>query len=187
MKDDFLRECMSEVNARLRERNAGPIPLNEFNLINCRLCARRECARSGLNNSAFDKRVHNWREKLFTNVPRAEEEDSQWDHLRAKKFISGSVPSVEVKSFRSPPVEKPEPTPEPVQSEAKEPEPTPEPTPEPEPPPELDIPKQQTPPPAVESPSNPIENTPFTQGTVLSEEGGDTVLEPGGTYTFGDD
>ena len=204
MRDDFLRECMTDV---------GNVPLDEFNRVFCRLCARRECARSGLNNSVFDRRVEGWQDKLFTNPPRADPDDPKYANIRAKKFLPIASPSVEVKSFtnvpvitpeheRPPPevppeparVEPPEPArvePAPVPSvpdlEPEAPEPVPE-APEPVPEaPELEIPA----PVPVRAPqrhvAQPAENTPFAQGTVLPGGESENVVEPGSTFVFGDD
>jgi hypothetical protein len=46
-----------------------------------------------MNQSAFDKRVKNWRELLFTNVPRAREDDPAYDNIRSKAFSPLGMPA----------------------------------------------------------------------------------------------
>lgn len=168
-RDDYLKECMSDV---------GNVPLDVFNQMFCRVCANRGCARSGLNNSAFDIRVKNWEKTLFIDVPRASESDTRYDPIRAKKFIPlqsrayeirsvEEVPSVSMSTSNpnipEPPIKSPDTI---VSSENPA------------------VPKII---PGVPSPPRiqEMENTPFNQGIVLPG-GSDPIQAPGSTFTFGD-
>ncbi len=88
-KNDFLRECLESFPG---------VSLDKFNLLWCTKCGNRQCERSGLNNSAFDKRVRTWREDLFTNVQRAEETDARFDNVRNKKFLPVQETPYSIKS-----------------------------------------------------------------------------------------
>ncbi len=74
---DYLRDCMNDV---------GNPPIDAMNRNFCLVCANRGCERAGMNQSAFDKRVKNWRETLFTNVPRAAPDDPAYDNIRSRAF-----------------------------------------------------------------------------------------------------
>jgi hypothetical protein len=181
MKSDYLKDCMSEV---------GNIPLDQFNLIFCRRCGNQECTRSRLNNS-FQTRVQTWEDRLFKSPPRADDDDPRFSNIRAKKFLpvgrqsyeihtTQNIPIIPLKEETSkPPAPIQPPAPTPVQPPPVQPPPTQsQPKPQPKPPP-----TPVAPPPV--SPPN-IGNTEFNQGTMI---GGQTekILEPGGTFTFGDD
>jgi hypothetical protein len=178
-KDDFLKECMSDV---------GLPPVDQFNATYCIVCANRECSRSSLNNSTFDKRMRNWQSTLFTNVPRAIEEDKRFDNIRSKKFLPMQS-MYEVQSISEEPVKIPdinatefvnisinnvndEPK-SPIESIV------------------IDTSRSQEHPldiPVKKSPQ--ISNTPFEQGTILhspSTESQDVKLESGETYILEDD
>lgn len=77
---DYLKECMNEV---------GNPPLDAMQRNFCVVCANRDCERAGLNQSAFDHRVKNWRSLLFDNVPRADEADEAYSNIRSKHFMPG--------------------------------------------------------------------------------------------------
>ena len=179
-KDDFLKECMSEM---------GNVPLDVFNRELCLKCANRECVRAGMNNSLFDKRVRDWRDKLFLNVERVEPGDPRFSEIEAKHFMPlGGSSSWEVRGpepvTEPEPVVEPEPEPEPEEVSVES-EPDLEEIPEPEPE------RIEEPEPAEAIPVPPVPtNTQFDQGAMLggqapSDE--DAVIQPGGTYTFGDD
>jgi hypothetical protein len=143
MRQDFLRECMAPY---------GNVQLDAFNREFCLVCANRECARSSANNSAFDTRVLAWKDRLFEKVPRANDLDSSFDHIRAKRFLPVQAETLEVRS---------------VETAA----PSPRFDPPPRPPPRIEE--------AVQPP-----NTPFLQGQMIGG-GGETFLQPGGSFTFG--
>lgn len=79
VKSDFLKECMSDV---------GQGPIDIFQKAFCSVCANRDCSRSTSSNLSFDRRVSNWKDDLFNNVPRANESDPNFARIRAKRFIS---------------------------------------------------------------------------------------------------
>src|SRR5690348_6277675 len=78
---DFLKECMSDPALV-----TSPVPIDEFQRNYCIVCANRECARSSANNLAFDRRVANWESTLFTNAPRAKDDDPNFVRIRSKNF-----------------------------------------------------------------------------------------------------
>jgi hypothetical protein len=77
-KEDYLRECMSEFKQ---------VPIDIFNTTFCLKCYSSECARSQFENSAFNNRITNWQKILFTNVPRASDEDPRFGLIRGKRFL----------------------------------------------------------------------------------------------------
>jgi len=169
MKSDFLKECMSEV---------GNIPLDQFNLAFCRRCGNQECSRSRLNNS-FQTRVQTWEDRLFKNPPRASEDDPRFNNIRSKKFSPIGKSSYEIHTTQNIPVTslKEEPEASPVQPPPAPIQPAPLPPPTVQPPPA----------PVAPPPVNPnIGNTEFNQGTMIGNQT-ETILEPGGTFIFGDD
>jgi len=172
MKSDFLKECMSEV---------GNIPLDQFNLVFCRRCGNQECSRSRLNNS-FQTRVQTWEDRLFKNPPRASEDDPRFSNIRSKKFLPIGKNSYEIHTTQNIPVIplKEEPKASPIQPPSPSPTPIQPPSPTP-------TPIQPPPAPIAPPPINPnIGNTEFNQGTMIGDQT-ETILEPGGTFTFGDD
>jgi hypothetical protein len=78
--DDYLKECLSDT---------GNIPLNDFNMLYCRVCARRTCSRSQLNNSAFDTRARDWKKNLFETPQIIEAEDPRFSNIQSKIFAPG--------------------------------------------------------------------------------------------------
>jgi len=80
---DYLRECMNDV---------GNPPIDDMNRNFCVVCSNRECERAGAHQSAFDRRVKNWRETLFLNVPRASQDDRSYDNIRARSFSPVGAP-----------------------------------------------------------------------------------------------
>ena len=163
----------------------GPIPMDQFNKAYCLVCANRECSRSGLNLSAFDRRAINWKSDLFDNVVRPSESDPQYQSVRSKQFLPVARHGGEVNTHTSPvrfetvvqemptvvehPVESPVVV-VPVPAETKGPKPAP-----------------------ITPPA--LENTPFIQGTMLPgapspapqtpQTPGDIIISPGGSFTFG--
>ncbi len=78
---DYLRECMESV---------GNPPIDAMTKNWCLHCAERGCERAGAKKLSFDGRVATWRERLFLNVPRADEEDPRYDNVRGRKFLPGA-------------------------------------------------------------------------------------------------
>lgn len=180
-KADFLKECMTDPALT----KAGPMPLDLFNRSYCVVCANRECSRSGLGSASFDVRATNWRKDMFDSIPRADEADPEYARIREKNFLTvdRGVPEVSMTTAPSPAQRF-----EVSIHEAPGPAPKDEVPPSPEVRPE---PQTQS---AVVQPRTPgpeSENTPFVQGTVLPggpprpDQSKDTVLSPGGTFTFG--
>ena len=181
-KPDFLKECMSDPALV-----SSPMQLDEFNKTYCLVCANRGCSRAGSNNMGFDRRVQNWQNDLFNNVPRAGDNDPNFVHIRMKNFAPAGqrivVPG-------GPKFVNVEPTIQPTKFVRSEPEPeapivqevAPEVSKEPEKP--LAVREE------AKKPQN-QENTNFEQGTVLP--GGEpqipkeTIMQPGSSFTFGDE
>jgi len=172
---DYLKECMSDVSGKLGK----VVPINEFNQAFCVLCVNKECSRSQSNNLSIVRRSLNWHKNLFTNIPRANENDPQYDGIRSKKFISINSPTntstlntpkkpsqnlieqklnIEFKSETKPQETKPQET-KPQETKPQETKPQPQIRP-------LDL-----------------GNTPFTQGVVLPKKK-EVFLKPGQSYTF---
>lgn len=180
-KVDFLKECMNDPALT----KAGPMPIDIFNSSYCIICANRECSRSGLSSSSFDIRAMNWKKDLFDSVPRADELDPNYNRIREKRFLTVQRDVLEISSQTSIPAEKfavsiqETPMEKPSNTIVDSTVSTPQ---------ILSTP--QTPPAHVLEP----ENTPFVQGTILpggvpspsKEKSTDTILEPGGTYVFGE-
>lgn len=186
-KSDFLQECMGSV---------GNIPIDQFNLSWCSNCQNIECARSGASNMKFSQRVLDWRNTLFKNPARANENDGRYDDIRKKNFTPiNKQPSYEVKSFSLPVVnnlgsiEKEtkvsnvpqrfmiEVSESKIDSEVEVEEKT------------KSVP--DTTPSEQETAVFDLQNTEFTQGMVLpgkpNEEPKEIVEKPGSSFVFGDD
>src|SRR5271166_5111236 len=82
-KTDFLRECMSDP-ALISQ----PIPIDQFSRSYCVVCSNKECCRSRANTMIFPERVQSWKLRLFDDVPRASDDDKNFEHIRAKNFQS---------------------------------------------------------------------------------------------------
>lgn len=177
--------------------NSVNVPIDQFQLAWCRVCAERGCSRSPMNNAVFDRRVQNWESNLFINVNRASDDDASFAHIRSKRFLPITVGDVRVQNFVTTPVAevlehkekvelrevtKPEVKDEPHDQITEEPEPEPEP---------IKVGEQ------VIDIQHGIDNTPFNQGMTIGPENlrtkiqhqddGDVFLEPGQTFTFGSD
>ncbi len=157
----------------------GMVPLDEFNKAYCVRCQQRGCERAGMNSSLIAVRARTWKERLFERVPRADNDDPEYDRIRAKRFLpAGGQGTYEIRAEKvDAPSQKAEP-----QSELWIPG--------------LTQPAEaQTVAPSPASPtapggrgltsSSPL-NTPFEQGTVLPCEE-ERKVEVGGTYVFGSD
>lgn len=184
---DFLKECMSE---------AGQMPLDDFNLAYCVRCANRECARSGAGQMSFDRRVQNWQKDMFSNVPRAQENDPRYSSIRSKHFRSANsstIATVNLQGRTAAVMEHVEPRAA-IPSDLNPNTNTTATTPVNEPLVPKESPTQVTPTPTQASPSPKPQtyNTPFVQGAMLpgheEDKSGDesTVeMDAGGTFTFG--
>lgn len=168
------------------------VPIDEFNKAYCQVCLNSHCVRSS-SASVFNARVANWKERLFINPARADENDPKFAHIRAKHFVSAEPSPLRVYSEPSPTEPEPEQVAAPEEQVAA-PHPDleitevvqePEPEPEPEPAPAIvHVPAVVKPPAPVPQSELPT-NTDFEQGKVLGDGNKDVVLDPGGTYTFG--
>ena len=187
---DFLKECMSDV---------GQGPIDIFQKAFCSVCANRDCSRSTSSSLSFDKRVSNWKDDLFDNVPRADESDPNFARIRAKRFISinNDPPGI---SNVVPVIIETQKNNISTQMEANmvndrlvvqmdttqvEPDPVVQSVPV-QPVPVQPVPVQPVPVPV--QPQN-QSNTTFVQGTTIpgfkKEEKIDVVIEPGASFTFG--
>lgn len=206
-KPDFLQECMSSF---------GNVPMDEFNKVWCVNCQNSKCVRNGAQNMLFNKRIENWRDKLFINPNRADERDDRYDNLRNTKFLpTNPQTNYEVKSFGLPIVndigkveEKPKNKTPPnvpqrfmVEEVTEDSRVIPEPEVVTKPPIIVNIPPEPANEPVQEVSKEAreqaffdIQNTQFVQGTVLP--GGpeekprkteEATEKPGSTFVFGDD
>jgi hypothetical protein len=182
-KQDFLKECMS---------GFGGVPIDQFNQRFCLVCVNSECARSSVGSN-FVKRVTNWEKNLFISPPRASENDPKYDNIRAKNFLSVEPDPITIHSV--PIASEPEKTASMIEIMEEEPEPAPAvsvPIPESkiQEPVLIPEPKIQEPP-AQQIKQSPPQvqpmNTPFQQGTMVSDKPKEVVMEPGSTFTFGGD
>ena len=189
MKDDFLKECLEEVRAKAR----ATVPLDEFQNEFCRVCQNRSCSRSGGAAMSFDRRVESWERRLFIDIPRASESDASYDNIRSKRFlppvksawvvVPENLDKPSVRPWAEPPVkpahhskskESAENTEECISSAVPEPH-APEAQHEP-------VVEQKAP----EIPSS-AGNVPFDSEwtDTGSNQPGDVVIQPGGSFTFG--
>ena len=167
---DYLRECMADV---------GQGPIDIFQKAFCSVCANRECSRSSANGLAFDRRMLNWKSDLFDNIPRGEDSSKQFisTHDSIKTTVQNHFQPISQPIIR--PVSNIE---TPIESIATPPDCTPEVLKEKE--------VISPPPPSRVQPE--LENTPFSQGTILHKHTQpktqvDVELEVGGGFTFGGD
>lgn len=206
LKNDFLKECMSDPAIG----GGRSIPIDEFNRSWCVRCQQKDCGRAGLNNSLLVRRAETWKEKLFDKPPRADDADSRFDHIRAKRFLPTQseaarqpVPAYEVRPANVPAMmQSVEELVEPEEAEIPD---GPDTEPELENPPSEPAPLfvQPAPQPVAPAPQ-PVrqpapaqtQNTPFEQGMMIggkappqqqSQASDDQVVEVGGTYVFGSD
>ncbi len=180
-KSDYLKECMTDPALV-----SGTVPIDQFCQTFCVVCSYKPCTRSRANHMLFTERVANWRPRMFTEVPRAADDDENFARIRAKNFQSVGEPLiVNTQPEPSPVPEKPAEAPlhfismtptEPVLEAAPAPAP---------PPPAMTHPVVAT----QQEPS--LNNTPFQGGIILPgkpvDKKEDKFLEPGATFTFGED
>jgi hypothetical protein len=98
MKDDYLKECLTDIQGKLKKS----VPIDQFSAEFCVYCLNNQCSRSGGNNSLFQIRAKNWYTDKFTEVQRAREDDPEYAGIRNKWYkpqpvVLESSP-VEVKS-----------------------------------------------------------------------------------------
>src|SRR5512135_2096050 len=113
-KADFLRECMTDPALV-----SQPVPIDQFSRAFCVVCAYKPCVRSRANTMVFTERVANWVPRMFTQVPRAADDDPNYARIRAKNFQSVNEPLV-VEVQPEVPVQ-PEPEAAPMQTQPPEP------------------------------------------------------------------
>ncbi len=101
MKADFLKECLTDLTAKVKKS----IPIDQFNSEYCMYCQNRDCSRSGAENRLFNVRTSNWKYNLFENVPRALPDDPNYEPIRAKWF---KPPQVIINPQPDPPKEQEE-------------------------------------------------------------------------------
>jgi hypothetical protein len=191
MGTDYLRECMTDP-ALVNQ----PVPIDQFSRIYCVVCGYKPCVRSRANTMVFTERVANWRPRLFTEVPRAEDSDPNYARIRAKNFQSVDEPlaisngEAFAKNFA--------PIPQPTEPLAYfEPDRPAEPIAHqiltPPSIPSTSQPLPLTPPVSVNAPHQEptLDNTPFGGGIILPgkpvDKKEDKLMDPGSTFTFGDD
>lgn len=172
--------------------DVGNVPLDQFQTAFCRVCGNRACSRSSLNNSIFDRRVRNWEKILFTEVPRASDDDPRYSNIRAKLFSPVGGHPYEVREAREPAYVAPPagnvPNVQPVPASRPVPPQAPRPAPVAVPEPEGKAARgAEEPPRPAAKPVPDVANTPFTQGSMVSGKDKDVVLEPGGTYVLEDE
>jgi hypothetical protein len=194
-KGDFLKECMTDPALVARS-----VPIDQFCQTYCVVCSYKPCVRSRANQMIFTERVANWRPRMFTQVPRAADDDENYAKIRAKNFQNVGEPLVvNFPSFPDPAPPTSDPTPEqpagaplhftpmtptePAILEAPEPPPADPPAPKPAPV------MTQTVAALQQEPT--LNNTPFQGGIVLPgkpvDKQEDKFLEPGATFTFDED
>lgn len=80
------------------ECDLGGLSLADFQEAFCGRCAQPECTRSLFGKSRFDQRVHNWEERLFTNIPRMDPSDPRFVGISGQRFVSVQTSPPGVKS-----------------------------------------------------------------------------------------
>lgn len=188
-KLDFLRDCMSGFDA---------VPIDQFNLAWCTKCVNKECSRAQAGQ-LFNIRAETWKEKLFTDVKRANEKDPNFAHIFSKPFQLVNADPLTIQSipaFPQPapevqPIPAPEPAPmnfkteeKPVELKEEILEVVPEIKSVPEP---IQI-AQPVQPQIIQNLAIPF-NTPFSQPVMIKGKAtpNETVIESGGTFTFEDE
>jgi len=148
------------------ECNMDNIPVDEFTAECCMRCVSPRCTRSFFGKSKFEIRTGSWYERLFSEVPKMDPDDPNYEKIAAQKFMPAEEP-VAVNSDWTEPKDLPAPVPEPkieTKIESKS-----EPLPEETPPKILDPPP---PPPPQEkgqlSRDLAYSNTPTKQGQMIS-------------------
>lgn len=150
------------------ECNGGQAPEQEFTEACCSRCVNPECSRSLYGKGGFDDRVHNWYERLFSQVPRLAADDPRYGKIAGQRFLlidpdgstqpSGASDWVDPQDLEAKSV---------LISRAVSPTPAPIPVPvqntPPDPPAQVGEFKQE---PATASPSG-VLNTPAKQGQML--------------------
>lgn len=163
VKNDFLKECLSEVSSKIGKM----VPIDDFNKNFCVVCVNHECSRAASGKLKFENRVNNWESIYFTGVSRADNNDPKFEHIRMQKFVT---PNSNIYVLDEPNIIVPEPI--------LKPDPVPDPTP-----------KVVTPetPKVLVSPPQPVTqtNTQFNQGAMLTPD--KTTVDPGQVFVFDDE
>ncbi len=81
-KQDYLKECLSDITSKIRQS----VPINDFNNEYCKYCANQECIRSGALKSSFYLRTSTWKERLFLDIPRATSSDPEIETIQLRWF-----------------------------------------------------------------------------------------------------
>jgi hypothetical protein len=185
-KTDFLKECMSDPALV-----SQPIPIDQFSRSFCVVCGYKPCVRSAASGMIFTERVANWKSRMFTDVPRASDNDPNYARIRAKNFQNLNEPLV-VNVQPEVPLVHSEPSGPPVHSTP--PEPTEPPVQVVQTPPAVPplVMTHPVPPPGAQQQGEPtLTNTPFQSGMVLPgkpvDKKEDKFVEPGAIITFGED
>ena len=87
IKIDYLKDCMSDPALI-----SHPLPIDQFSRSFCMVCSQKACSRSRANTMIFTERVATWRSRLFTNVPRASDDDPNYAIVKAKIFKNVDEP-----------------------------------------------------------------------------------------------
>jgi hypothetical protein len=80
-KSDLYGEC-----------NVVGAPVEVFAEQCCKHCINPECTRSAFGKTKFDQRVGNWYERMFSNVPRMNQEDPRFPKISAQRFLAINQP-----------------------------------------------------------------------------------------------
>lgn len=194
MKNDYLKECMSDIVSVIKK----PVPINDFNNEFCKYCSNKECSRAGILTSLFHTRVNSWQQRFFIDPPRATDQDPKFESIRAKWFkpeiINSNIPVQESLTTEEPKDSNNigtsmEPTIEGGERQASAPDnasSTLQNTPE-----DLNADKLEMNQ-VYRSTNKPAANTAFDipryvgNKPVVEESKSETKIESGGTFTFGD-
>lgn len=68
------------------ECNVEKAPVNQFIDQCCSKCINPECTRSQFGKTKFGARTATWHERLFTQVPRMDRDDTRYGGIAAQRF-----------------------------------------------------------------------------------------------------
>ena len=80
---DWMKDCLSDVATK----GGAPVSAQDLKTGCCDFCVQPECTRSLFGTSKFEQRVSTWKERLFTQVPRMDQNDPRFADISAKGFI----------------------------------------------------------------------------------------------------
>ena len=69
------------------ECNGGQAPEDVFTEACCSRCVNPDCSRSLYGKGGFDDRVHNWYERLFSQVPKLPTDDPRYGKISGQRFL----------------------------------------------------------------------------------------------------